>query len=52
MMGNGFLFALTGLLTGTAARLFYPNRRLMPTLGTLALGAIGGMVGGMISWTK
>ena len=51
-MQNLLLFALIGLLTGAGARLFYPGRRLIRTLGTLVLGTIGGLLGGVISWTK
>jgi uncharacterized membrane protein YeaQ/YmgE (transglycosylase-associated protein family) len=52
MTGNFLLFALIGLLTGAAARMFYPGRRALRTLGTMILGAIGGLAGGLISWTK
>jgi uncharacterized membrane protein YeaQ/YmgE (transglycosylase-associated protein family) len=45
-------FALIGLLTGAAARKFYPGQQPMRILGTLALGVAGGLVGGMISWVS
>jgi len=50
-MGNLIVFAGIGLLIGAAARLMYPGRQLMHVLGTLLLGAIGGLAGGMISWS-
>jgi uncharacterized membrane protein YeaQ/YmgE (transglycosylase-associated protein family) len=49
-MWNIPVFAVLGLLAGTAALLLYPGRHLTRTLGTLALGAAGAVVGGMISW--
>jgi uncharacterized membrane protein YeaQ/YmgE (transglycosylase-associated protein family) len=49
-MWNLLVFALVGLLAGTAARMLYPGRQPTRILGTLALGAAGGVVGGMISW--
>lgn len=50
-MWNLLIFALIGLLAGTAARMFYPGRQPMRILGTLALGITGALVGGMISWS-
>jgi uncharacterized membrane protein YeaQ/YmgE (transglycosylase-associated protein family) len=44
------VFALIGLLAGAAARMFYPGRQPMRILGTVALGTVGGLIGGMISW--
>ena len=41
-MGNVLIFALIGLLAGTAARILYPGRQLMRILGTLVLGMVGG----------
>jgi uncharacterized membrane protein YeaQ/YmgE (transglycosylase-associated protein family) len=49
-MWNLLVFALIGLLAGTAARMLYPGRQPERIFGTLALGAVGGVVGGMISW--
>jgi uncharacterized membrane protein YeaQ/YmgE (transglycosylase-associated protein family) len=46
------VFALLGLLTGAAVRMFYPGRQPLRILGTLALGMAGGLVGGLISWTS
>lgn len=50
MLWHLAIFALVGLLAGAAARVFYPGRDPGGTLRTLALGAGGGLVGGMISW--
>lgn len=50
-MSNILVFALIGLLTGAAARLFYPGRQPMRILGTLAVGMAGALIGGVISWT-
>jgi uncharacterized membrane protein YeaQ/YmgE (transglycosylase-associated protein family) len=52
MLWDLAIFALIGLLTGAAARMFYPGRQPMQILGTLALGTAGGLVGGMISWAS
>lgn len=49
-MENLLIFALIGFLAGTAARLLYPGRQFLQTVGTLALGVIGAMAGGTISW--
>jgi len=49
-MWNLLAFAVIGLLTGAAARLLYPGRRSMHILGTMLIGIIGGVAGGMISW--
>jgi len=50
-MWNLFVFAVIGLLTGAAARLMYPGRRSTHILGTMLIGMIGAVVGGMISWS-
>jgi uncharacterized membrane protein YeaQ/YmgE (transglycosylase-associated protein family) len=50
MSWNLIVFALIGLLAGTAAQVFYPGRQAMRILGTLVLGMVGALVGGMISW--
>jgi len=47
---NLIVFALIGLLIGAAARVFYPGRRAMHILGTMALGTLGALVGWMVSW--
>ena len=49
-MWNPFVFAGVGLLVGAAARLMYPGRPMTHVLGTLVLGAAGGLAGGIISW--
>jgi len=49
-MWNLLVFAVIGLLTGAAARLLYPGRRVTHILGTMLIGIIGGVAGGMISW--
>ena len=49
-MWNLLVFAVIGMLTGAAARLLYPDRRSTHILGTMLIGAIGAVVGGMISW--
>ena len=50
-MWNLLVFALIGMLTGSAARMLYPGREPMRILGTLALGTAGALAGGMISWS-
>ena len=50
-MWNLLVFAVIGLLTGAAARLLYPGRRSTHILGTMLIGIIGAVVGGMISWS-
>lgn len=49
-MWNLLVFAVIGLLAGAAARLLYPDRRSMHILGTMLIGMIGAVAGGMISW--
>ena len=49
-MWNLFVFAAIGLITGAATRLAYPSRQASHILGTMLLGAVGGLAGGMISW--
>jgi uncharacterized membrane protein YeaQ/YmgE (transglycosylase-associated protein family) len=49
-MWNLLVFAVIGLLAGAAARVFYPGRQPTQILGTLALGMVGALAGGMISW--
>jgi uncharacterized membrane protein YeaQ/YmgE (transglycosylase-associated protein family) len=44
------VFALIGLLPGTAARMFYPGRQTTRIMGTLVLGMVGALAGGMFSW--
>src|ERR1700734_1680585 len=47
---NLLVFAVIGLLAGTAARMLYPRRQPLQILETLGLGVAGGLVGGTISW--
>jgi len=49
-MWNLVVFAAIGLLAGAAARMLYPGRQPIRILSTLVLGALGGVIGGMISW--
>ncbi|HYV35966.1 MAG TPA: GlsB/YeaQ/YmgE family stress response membrane protein [Gemmataceae bacterium] len=49
-MWTFIVFAVIGLLTGAAARLLYPGRRVTAIAGTMLLGMLGAVVGGMISW--
>jgi uncharacterized membrane protein YeaQ/YmgE (transglycosylase-associated protein family) len=44
------VYALVGLLAGAAARLFYRGREPMSILGTLMLGMVGSLLGGLLSW--
>lgn len=50
-MENVLVFAVIGLLTGAAARLLYPGRQATHILGTMLIGIIGAVAGGMISWS-
>lgn len=49
-MGNLLVFALIGLLAGSAARMLYPGRQPLRILGTLALGIAGALAGGAVSY--
>ena len=49
-MWNLLVFAAIGLLMGAAARLMYPGRRIAHILGSMFIGIIGGVAGGMLSW--
>lgn len=49
-MWNVVVFAVIGLLAGTAARMFYPGRQPLRIVGTMLLGVVGAVAGGMISW--
>jgi len=50
MVLNLVVFALIGLFAGAAARLFYPGRQAGRILGTMALGMVGSLLGGLLSW--
>jgi uncharacterized membrane protein YeaQ/YmgE (transglycosylase-associated protein family) len=49
-MWNLLVFAVIGMFIGGAARLLYPGRQSWHILGTMLIGAIGALVGGMFSW--
>jgi uncharacterized membrane protein YeaQ/YmgE (transglycosylase-associated protein family) len=49
-MWDLIVFALIGLLTGAAARVWYPGREAQRILGTILLGMAGSLLGGLISW--
>jgi uncharacterized membrane protein YeaQ/YmgE (transglycosylase-associated protein family) len=50
-MWNLLVFAVIGLFAGAAARLLYPGRRPVHILGTLVVGIVGALAGGMTSWS-
>jgi uncharacterized membrane protein YeaQ/YmgE (transglycosylase-associated protein family) len=50
MLVNLVVFALIGLFAGAAARLFYPRREAAKILGTMVLGMVGSVLGGLLSW--
>jgi uncharacterized membrane protein YeaQ/YmgE (transglycosylase-associated protein family) len=52
MSWNFVVFALIGLFAGGTARLLYPGRRPTRILGTMVLGMLGAVGGGMISWRR
>jgi len=43
-------WAVFGLVIGAVARLLYPGRQPMSMVATMALGIVGSLVGGFISW--
>ncbi len=49
-MSDLLVFAVIGLLTGAAARLWYPGREPMQVLGTMLVGMVGAVLAGIISW--
>lgn len=51
MWWNLVVFALIGLFVGGAARLFYADRQPRNILASLALGMVGAVLGGLLSWT-
>jgi uncharacterized membrane protein YeaQ/YmgE (transglycosylase-associated protein family) len=51
-MLNLVVFAVIGLLAGASARMLYPRRQPSHILGTMAMGVIGGVLGGVISWAN
>ena len=50
MWGTLAVFVVIGLLAGAAARLFYRGREPSRVLGTMLLGAVGALLGGLVSW--
>ena len=50
-MQNVFVVAGICLLAGAAARLMYPGRQSSHILGTMLIGLIGAVGGGMVSWS-
>jgi uncharacterized membrane protein YeaQ/YmgE (transglycosylase-associated protein family) len=51
IMSDLLVFAVIGLLAGAAARLWYPGRQPFQILGTLLFGAVGAVLGGVLSWS-
>jgi uncharacterized membrane protein YeaQ/YmgE (transglycosylase-associated protein family) len=51
MIANLLGWILFGLIVGGIARLLVPGRQPMGILMTMALGVVGSLVGGFISWT-
>jgi uncharacterized membrane protein YeaQ/YmgE (transglycosylase-associated protein family) len=49
MVWNLVVFALTGLLVGAAAQLFWAGREPARVLRTLLLGMVGSLAGGLIA---
>lgn len=49
-MWSFLVFAAIGLLVGSAARVFYPGRQPLQILGTMLLGMVGALAGGMVFW--
>ena len=49
-MWNVIVFAVLGLVTGDASRVFFPGRRFVRILGTMIVGMIGAVSGGLLSW--
>ena len=43
-------FLIIGLVAGFLARLVMPGRDAMSLLATLALGVVGSILGGVVSW--
>jgi uncharacterized membrane protein YeaQ/YmgE (transglycosylase-associated protein family) len=50
MVSDLVIFAVIGLFVGSAARLFYAGRQPARVLGTLILGMVGSVLGGLITW--
>ncbi|MCE9606993.1 MAG: GlsB/YeaQ/YmgE family stress response membrane protein [Planctomycetia bacterium] len=43
-------WAIFGLIVGLLARLLVPGRQAMGLLATMALGVVGSLIGGAITW--
>jgi uncharacterized membrane protein YeaQ/YmgE (transglycosylase-associated protein family) len=48
-MWDFFVFSVIGLLAGAAARLCYRENRPIRVMGTMVLGLVGALIGGLIS---
>lgn len=44
------IWAVFGLIAGAIARLLVPGRQPIGLLGTIALGIVGSLVGGGLTW--
>jgi uncharacterized membrane protein YeaQ/YmgE (transglycosylase-associated protein family) len=51
MWWNLVVFTLIGVFAGGSARVFYASRQPMNILGTVVLGMVGAVLGGLLSWT-
>jgi uncharacterized membrane protein YeaQ/YmgE (transglycosylase-associated protein family) len=49
MWGTLAVFVVIGLLAGAAGRLFYRGREPGKVLGSMLLGAVGSLLGGLVS---
>lgn len=50
-IGSFIAWICFGLVVGLLARALYPGRQKMGLFATMALGIVGSLVGGFISWT-
>ena len=50
-MWNLLVYAVIGLFAGAAARLLYPGRQPVQIVGTMVIGMVGALAGGMASWS-
>ena len=50
MLGSYLTLVIFGLFVGLLARAFYPGKNKMGLILTIALGIVGSLVGGMLSW--
>jgi uncharacterized membrane protein YeaQ/YmgE (transglycosylase-associated protein family) len=49
-IANIFTWAVFGLIVGAIARFLYPGRQPMGIFLTMALGIVGSLLGGFMSW--